>query len=285
MAISGVSGFIGSELAHFLEAKGFEIVPITRKLFDLPAKMLAFHLNGIEGLYHLAGAPVLKRWTKAWKKEIRESRILTTRKLVDAISLMPVKPKFVFSASAVGIYDPYEVHDEFSTCFANDFLGSVCLDWEKEILKLQGQDLRLVIGRFGLVFDKKRGIYARLIKPFKVGLGGYVGMGHQAFPFIHIKDLLNALWFVLDKDKINGVYNFVAPQMISNVEFTKMLAEKMNRPSFMKVPEWLIRLVFGEGAEILVKGQKVLPARLLKQGFDFRFPVMSDVLDDLLKKE
>jgi len=284
IAISGVTGFIGRKLKSFLEHNGYEVVSLTRKVLGYSVDKLANELEECEIIINLAGASIGKRWTDNYKKEILNSRIEITQKIVSAMHLMPVKPGLFISASAVGIYDSFEVHDEFSTNYSNDFLSEVCQKWESEAYGVQSiAGVRLCIVRLGVVLGAEGGAFTELVKPFRFGLGAVLGDGHQVFPFIHIKDVLSGMWYLLKREASGGIYNFVAPQMISNQELCDALASKTGKQVKMKVSEWLLKKLVGEGAAMLLSGQKVLPNRMLKDDFHFAFPSIESVLDDLIK--
>lgn len=284
IAISGVTGFIGRKLKSFLQHNGYEVVSLTRQILGYSADKLASELEGCETIINLAGASIGKRWTDTYKKEILDSRIEVTRKLVEAMRLMDFKPGLFISASAVGIYDSFEVHDEFSTNYSNDFLSKVCQKWEGQAYGAQSIDgVRLCIVRLGVVLGADGGAFTELVKPFRFGLGAVLGDGHQVFPFIHIKDVLSGMWYLLKREASGGIYNFVAPHMISNKELCDALAVKTKKPVKLKVSDWLLRKLVGEGAVMLLSGQKVLPNRMLKDDFHFAFPSIESVLDDLIK--
>lgn len=286
IAVCGITGFIGRRLRVFLSDNNYQVVPITRKELAYAPKQLANLLKGCEAVINLAGAPVLKRWSDEWKKEIYNSRVYSTAKLVEAIKLSSKKPKVFISASAVGVYDPYDVHDEFSTHYATDYLGEVCQAWEAEALKLKNEGgLRLCIIRLGVVLGKDGGAFPKMVRPFKFGLGGKVGMGHQVMPFIHIKDVLSALWYLLKREASHGIYNFVAPEMISNEEWTAALARKTHTRALLSVPESIVKALYGDGADVVLKGQKVIPLRLKAAGFHFAYPDVEAVLDDLIESK
>ena len=286
VAISGAGGFIGKSLSGFLENNGFKIVRLSRNDFlNSPAKLTG-KLRECATIIHLAGAPIgAKKWTTAYKEEILNSRIHTTRKLVEAIHLLEEKPGLLISASAVGIYDSFEVHDEFSTNYADNFLAGICKKWEAEACKVQTTDnVRLCIVRLGVVLGKDGGALPHLLKPFKYRMGAKLGDGHQVFPFIHIKDVLSAFWYFIQRRQSSGIYNLVAPQMISNLEITEVLRQKIGKSIIPSVPESLLRLLYGESADLMLQGQKVTPTRLINAGFPFAYPHFSAAIDELLKK-
>ncbi len=284
IAISGATGFIGQALSNFLESNGYEVMRLKRQHFKSRKNQLHTLLKGCSVVVNLAGAPIAnKKWTPNYKKEILNSRIQTTRVLVDAIRQMEVKPDIFITGSAVGIYDSYEVHDEFSTNYANDFLGSVCQQWEAEAYKVQELDnVRLCIVRMGVVLGNEGGAFPRMLKLFKYFMGARLGEGHQVFPFIHINDVLSAFWYLICREASNGIYNLVAPQMLSNLEITEAFKLRTHKSIMPVVPEKLLRLMLGEGANALLVGQKVVPKRLENEGFHFEFPTFESVLDDLI---
>ncbi len=281
IAISGVTGFIGKELKFFLESNGYIVEPITRSVLKNKTKLLEV-IDGCVAVINLAGHSISKRWNEQVKSKIKNSRIEVTSKIVNAIREVQNKPQLLISASAVGIYDSFEVHDEFSTNYANDFLGQVCQDWEAEALKVSEVDgVRLCLVRLGVVLGRNGGAFPKMLKPFKMGVGAIIGDGHQVFPFIHIKDVLSGIWYLLKRDASGGIYNLVAPQMVSNLEFSRALAERLKKPLWLKVPEFALKWVLGEMANMLLTGQKVIPSRLLCDEFYFQYQNLDAVLQDL----
>ncbi len=282
VCLTGGTGFIGSKLIRFFSDNGFEVDNISRSDLNSDISIVASKIEGSDLIINLAGASILNKWTSAYKKEIYNSRINTTRKVVEALKLVEKKPSIVLSASAVGIYDSYEVHDEFSDHYSGDFLAKVCKDWEAAIAPVHHEGIRLAIIRLGVVLDKDKGALAKMLPPFKLGMGAVIGDGYQPFPFIHINDLLSAIWYIYKNPKSKGVYNLVAPEMVSNGEFSKLLGKKLNRPVFFKVGAKLLKIIQGEGSSVLTQGQKVVPNRLIELEFPFQFPTADSALDDLL---
>ena len=282
IALSGASGFIGNALSEYLQEKRHVVVALSRKDFSGKMTSLSRKLDGVEGVINLAGAPVLKRWSPRWKNEIYSSRVDTTRMLTSAINGMKNPPSVFLSASAVGVYDAYEVHDEYSSAYGLDFLAQVCLDWEAEALKVDKARVRLAILRLGMVLSPRGGALKPMLWPFKMGLGGKIGHGYQMMPFIHLEDLLRAIEWLLVRPGLLGVFNLVAPHMVSNREFTHTLAKVLHRPAFLTVPVRGLKMLYGEGAGILSQGQKVIPVRLQKEGFQFHYPDLESTLTHLL---
>ena len=285
ICLTGGTGFLGSRLSHLFKQNNMEVVNITRADFNKEVSFIAHKMEGSQMLINLAGAPILGRWTKSYKKSIRDSRVLTTNKLVQAILLMEIKPEIVMSASAVGIYDTIYEHDEFSDRLGNDFLASVCQEWEAALAPLLQTDIKLAVVRLGIVLDTKQGALAKMILPFKLGLGTIVGDGTQPFPCIHIDDVLSAIWYILKNPKSGGIYNLVAPEMVPNRYFSKTLGKKLHRPVIFRAYSFILKMALGEGADALLKGQKVRPRRLLEQGYPFHFPTIDAILEDLVKKK
>ncbi len=283
IAISGATGFIGNALSNFLEKKGHDVIAISRKDLSGEIALLSRKMKGVDGVVNLAGAPVLKRWSSRWKEMIYNSRVETTSFITAAINGMEKPPTVFLSASAVGIYDVFEVHDDYSTAYGTDFLSEVCVDWESEALQVDKNKVRLAVLRLGMVLSKRGGALKPMLLPFKMGLGGKIGDGSQVMPFIHLEDLLRAMEWILFTPDIQGVYNLVAPQMVSNREFTHTLARVLHRPAFLTVPACGLRALYGEGASILTLGHKVIPSRLQKEGFHFKYPDLESALNHLLK--
>ena len=282
VAISGVTGFLGKELVRLFFESDQIVIPLMRSDLEGSVEKLAEKIDGVGAIFNLAGTPVIRRWTAKTKKQIFDSRIETTRRLVEAVELTKEKPDMFFSASAVGIYDIYEVHDEFSSTYAGDFLSDVCIAWEREAMKLYGRhDIRLVIGRLGVVLGNSGGVFPKIKRAMDFRIGNKIGDGFQGLPFIHIADFLTAMWFFWKKSTCTGVFNIVAPQMLSNYEFADELIRISGKKPFFSIPVWLLKAVFGEGSEMFTKGPKVIPGRLHDANFPFRFPDIKRVLEDL----
>ncbi|PKQ64322.1 TIGR01777 family protein [Labilibaculum filiforme] len=283
IGISGGSGLIGAHLIKKLvEDLNADIVLIPRKLLYGNVQELSKFMNACELIIHLSGAPVLCRWSSKNKEILRISRITTTKNLSAAIALMEIKPKLFISTSAVGIYDTKHIHDEYGLNYSNDFLGELCQDWENAANEIKKQEVRTVIFRLGVVLSNKGGALEKVLPIFRYGLGGKLGNGHQAFPFIHINDLLNAYMFAILNKEVEGTFNLTAPELVTNTDFTKTLSSILKRPAVLPVPAFFLRVLFGKGASVLLSGQKVLPKRLLNAGFTFKFPTLSTTLNSLL---
>ncbi|TVR40846.1 MAG: TIGR01777 family protein [Bacteroidia bacterium] len=283
IAISGTTGFLGSKVANMFSLQGHEVFPLNRADFSEESDLLASKLDGAEVIIHLAGAPVIKRWTNQHRRDIWESRILTTRKLVDAMGRMEDSPRLFICASAVGIYSDEGRHDEDSTFLSDGFLGRVCRDWEAEAAKAP-ESCRTVMMRLGIILGKDGGALKQMLPPFRLGLGGRIGTGRQSMSWVHIEDVLGILQFLVGGNSLEGPVNVVSPEVVSNRTFTKVLAKTLGRPAIVPVPGFALRLVFGGGASTLTGGQHAIPARLMESGYVFRFPVIKEALHNILKE-
>jgi uncharacterized protein len=257
------------------------VIPLSRKDFGGSLEALAEKIEMADVLINLAGAPIIKRWTKKHKEEIYSSRILTTRKLVQAIELVKNKPELMISVSGVSIYDQECVQDEYSNQFAGDFLSKVCIDWEAEAEKIS-LPTRLAIIRLGIVLAREGGALKTMLPFFKLGIGGKIATGRQPFSWIHIADVVNAIEFIIQDPENKGVFNFVSPHLINNRQFTVALGKAVKRPAFLFVPAFALRILYSEAAVTLTRGQKVVPMRLEKAAYDFRFKEINGALEDLI---
>lgn len=279
IAISGASGFVGKHLSQIFNYA--KIIKIGRKELALDENDFCKLLDGVDIVINLAGAPIINRWTEDYKIELYNSRIITTKKIVSAINIMENKPKLFISTSAVGRYDNGGVYNEENENYANDTLGNICKDWEAEALKIDSS-VRLVIFRFGIILGKDGGAITKMLTPFKLGLGGILGSGKQAFSWVHIEDLEKAFKYVVENTECNGIYNLTAPNPTTNYEFTKTLGKVLHRPTIFPVPAFVLKLIFSEGASVLLDGQSVIPKRLTESGFKFRFDNIEKALIEVV---
>jgi uncharacterized protein len=281
IAISGAGGFVGSHLSLFFKAKGDQVLIIPRIQENTSEIELSKLFIGVHVIINLAGAPIVGRWNPKYKKILFESRIATTRKIVDVIAMMEVKPTLLISASAVGIYASEHEQTESNFQLADDYLGYICQNWENEAKKAI-PFTRVAIIRLGIVLGKGGGALARMIPLFKAGLGGKIASGNQGFSWIHISDVANAIEYIIENQSLSGEFNFAAPQVVDNKTFTKVLASVLKRPAFFAVPLFALRLIFGEGSIAVAGGQFAPPDRLLKEKFHFTFPRLNDALNDII---
>jgi len=284
VSISGAGGFIGKALTRACHEKGWTTKSINRGSFGMPAD--EFRKEKIEGcdvVINLAGASISKRWDEAYKKEIYDSRIGSTNKIVNAIRESSVKPGLLISVSGTDIYDNTRTHDEDSTSFSDSFLGNVCRDWEMEALNAPGT-VRVVIPRMGMVLGEDGGALSSMYLPFSLGLGAKIGKGSQWISFIHIKDLVNAFLFIIEHNELSGPVNLVSPYPVTNAEFSSTFGKVLKQPVFLALPGGILKLIYGEGSVLLLKGHKVLPGKLTLMGFHFKYPTITNALVNLFGK-
>jgi uncharacterized protein (TIGR01777 family) len=299
--MTGGTGFVGSMLARDLAERGHEITILTRPGEKRPAGFEGGAITFLEGdpvkegswqeeashcevFINLAGASIFSRWNSETKRAIRESRILTTRHLVEAIAMRGGRETTLLSTSAVGFYGFHddEVLDERDAA-GSDFLASVAAEWEKEAFKAQKFGARVVICRFGIVLGRGGGALQEMIPLFKYWVGSPLGSGRQWFSWIHERDLRNIYSFLLENRKIEGPVNCSSPNPVRNREMTQTLAKALGKPLFLPaVPSFVLRLMLGEFGDILLKGQRVYPGRLMEEGFDFRFSEIEEALKDIV---
>jgi uncharacterized protein len=294
VAMSGASGFIGSALARTLQAQGHELRSLVRRAprstsdiaWDIERGTIdAARLEGVDAVIHLAGESLVQRWTDNARRRIRESRVKGTTLLANAIAALSRRPRVMLSGSAMGIYGSRgdELLDEDSAV-GDDFLASVCIDWERATAPAIAAGIRVVELRTGLVLSRSGGMLSKLLLPFKLGVGGRVGSGRQWMSCIALEDYLELAKFCLANEAISGPANFVGPAPVTNKEFTKTLAGVLHRPALFPIPAAALELVMGEMAEdTLLASQRVLPKRALAAGFSFRYPTLATALESALR--
>jgi uncharacterized protein len=265
IGVFGAGGLIGSELMNSLK-DDYEMVALRSDLLYSGPGDISLALNGINIVVNLSGYPISGRWNSKTKKKIYDSRVITTSNLVTAISLMSTKPFQLINASAVGIYSDGVISDENSVNFADNFLADVVYNWETAARKVQGTGLTVL--RLGVVLSRKGGAYPLIRKTFMLGFGGKFGSGQQGFSYIHIDDLMEVFKFIIT-NHLTGTVNAVAPEPVTNAVFTQELAGVLHRPAFLNIPSILVKMILAEGSTVILFGQKVIPARLLAQGFKF----------------
>jgi len=300
--ITGATGSIGQKLVSVLTAKENELyiftqnpqsawqnLPSVKNIinwdYSKPAEWKN-HLNRADAVVHLAGANLgAKRWNKKYKKLAYESRVISTRNLVDAIAQVDNKPKAFISSSAVGYYgnrgDDYLSEDEER---ADNFLAKLCADWEKEAAKVEILGVRRVSVRTGLVLSKDEGLLKQMLPSFKLFLGGYLGNGKQWFPWIHIDDIVGIYLHAIDNGKFNGSVNAASPGIVGMKEFAKTLGRVLHRPSFIPIPKFAIKILKGELGNYVTDSQRVVMEKILRSGYKFKFENLEDALRNLQKK-
>ncbi|NVJ52965.1 MAG: TIGR01777 family protein [Campylobacteraceae bacterium] len=283
IAISGSSGFVGTNIKKFFSKDNFEVISIEREVLSNEEELTSI-MEKADIVINLAGANIISRWTESYKKLLYTSRIDTTKALVNAMSKAQKRPELLISTSAVGIYSNKDCYDEEYYEYSDDFLAYVCKEWEKEALKAKELDIRTAIFRFGIILGDG-GALEKMLLPFKMGVGGTIGDGNQHFSFIHIEDLLNAYKFLIENVDLNGVFNLTSPMPTTNKGLTKALGTALNRPTFFPIPEFVLNLVFSEGAKVLTDGQCVEPKRLLDSGFSFKHTTIDETINNIVNQK
>lgn len=286
IAITGASGFIGSALARSLTTDGNEVVRIGRDegsdvRWD-PARgaLDESALDGVAAVVHLAGATIAKRWTQERKREIRESRLQGTRLIAEHCARMTRPPEVLVSGSAIGIYGSRgdDWLDERSAV-GDDFLAAVSREWEEATAPARAAGIRVVLLRTGVVLHPAGGALAKMLLPFQLGAGGWLGTGRQWMSWISRTDLIGAIHHALQTPAIAGPMNATAPEPVTNRTFTATLARVLRRPALVPVPAFALRLLFGEMADgTVLASQRVRPAVLEGAGFRFQHPSLSSAL-------
>jgi uncharacterized protein len=297
--MTGGTGFVGKQLASRFLQEGNEVTILTRRLkeSEQPPKGISYlqgdpmqkgdwqaAIPGHEVIINLAGASIFSKWSEEYKKLLRDSRIFTTRNIVEGIPSGGEKGISLFSTSAVGYYGFHgdEELDEESPP-GNDFLARLAVDWEAEALKAQEKGARVVITRLGIVLGERGGALGQMIPLFKRFVGGPIGSGQQWFSWVHIKDLAEAFVFLSKHPEISGPVNVCSPNPVKNRDLAKALGRALCRPSFMPAPGFMIRMVLGEFGSVILEGQRVLPRQLLKKGFTFQYPDIDQALRSIIQ--
>lgn len=287
VAISGASGFVGQNLTKYLEKQNYKVLKISRDILTNSTKLDEI-IKSCDVLINLNGANIINRWSKSYKKLLYSSRIETTKLLINSlkrVNSIEKKQRIFISTSALGIYNNKSIYSEYSLndSFANDFLSNLCQDWEAEAKKAENEFTKVSIFRFSIILGKNGGAISKMMMPFKLGLGGVIGSGKQHFSYIHIEDLLRAYEFVIEKN-LNGIFNLSSPNPTTNYNFTKTFGKILNRPTFFTVPEFVLKLIFSEGAKVLSDGQSAIPKRLLEFGFEFRYKNIEKCIKEICQK-
>jgi len=295
--ITGGLGFIGTQLTIRLLDRGNAVTivdhsPQPRPYTPQGVRYISAdttirgdwqdELKKQDAVLNLAGASIFSRWSQKRKKLIYDSRILTTRNVVEA--LPREKGALLCSTSAVGYYG-FRGDEELieGDSPGDDFLARVCVDWEGEAAAAAETGIRVAVTRFGIVLGKTGGALGQMMPLFKTYLGGPLGSGEQWFSWVHTEDLLRAFLFILDNEDIAGPVNICSPNPVRNRQLAKALGKALSRPSFLRAPAFAVRLVLGEFGTMLLEGQRVLPAKLLEKGFVFQYPDIEDALNEVVK--
>ena len=305
--ITGGTGLIGRALAADLAGDGHEVIVLSRapeRVTAMPAGVRVERwdarsaegwgalADGADAIVNLAGESIAgtgfilsRRWTAERKRRIRDSRLNAGRAVVQAVELASDKPRVVVQASGVGYYGPRgdeELTEEASP--GQDFLARTAIEWEASTAPVEPLGVRRAIIRSGAVLGTKGGAFPFMLLPFRLFVGGPVGSGRQWLPWIHIADEVRAIRFLIENEAASGPFNLVAPDLLTNAEFNRVLGRVMRRPAFMRVPAFALRLLLGEMSIVSLEGQKAIPRRLQELGFAFRFPEAKAAMRDLLRK-
>lgn len=301
LLLCGATGFIGTKLIDEMLRGGHSVHLLTRNPENIPTQLQnkvpssvwdghkvgqwAENLNSVDAVINLSGESIAgKRWTPAQKRRIVDSRIQSTRALVAAIKKANIRPKALINASAVGYYGNVPEGDvKESSPKGEGFLSETCLLWEEEARRAFDLGLRVVTIRTGIVLEKSQGALAKMLLPFRLFIGGPLGSGKQWFPWIHLEDEVRAIRFVLEDPKLQGPVNLTAPNPVRLKEFCKVLGSVLGRPSWAPVPAFVLKIILGEMASLLLEGQRAMPEKLAAAGFKFRYPDLQPALQAILK--
>jgi hypothetical protein len=299
VCITGGTGLVGSSLMRILKLSAYRVLVLSREKSDDPESILRYWdiekgvidpvaVDNAHHYVHLAGASVGEgRWTDQKKKEIRDSRIKSSRLLYDTIKGSKRKPKTFISASAIGVYGHDTggvLLDEDRVKPGDDFLATVTREWEEEVNKIRELGVRVVILRIGVVLSYFGGAVPKFMKLTKLGLSSPVGSGEQYISWIHLDDLIDLIKYCIEYPRIEGTFNAVAPNPVTNKEFTKTMAHIMDKPSFLpNVPGFVLKMMFGEKASIILGGNKVSSKKIIDAGFKFKFDKVDDALYNIIK--
>lgn len=289
IAVAGASGLIGSALVRSLTADGHEVLRLVRRTprakdeveWDPVRQYVdAAGLAGCDAVVNLAGAGIGdRRWTDAYKRRIRDSRVLGTVTLAEAVASLDEPPRVFLNGSAIGIYgDTGERAVDESAPPAGGFLPSLCVEWEEAAAPAEEAGVRTAFARTGLVVAAQGGAWGRLFPLFGAGLGGRMGDGRQYWSYIALHDHVAALRHLLDSDSLSGPFNLTAPEPLTNREITAAMGRVLRRPTLFAVPAPVLKLVLGEMAQEVLGSQRVLPTRLLESGFAFAFPGIEEAV-------
>lgn len=297
--ITGATGLIGNELVALLLQNGISIHYLTtsKKKIENQPNYKGFYWNpeqgtidenclmGVDAIIHLAGATISKRWTTAYKQEIIESRLLSSAVLFKALKNHPNQVKQIVSASGTAIYPNNDkvIYDENATEFDNSFLGNVVLKWEESVDKFKSLGLKVCKLRTGIVLSNKGGALIEMAKPIKMGIGAPFGTGKQMQSWIHIHDIAALYFFAITND-LEGVYNAVAPNPVSNEKLTVAIATVLRKPLFMpNIPKFMMKLLLGEMHELLFENRNISSQKSVAKGFVFKYKTIDEAIENIYK--
>jgi uncharacterized protein len=300
VTVTGATGLIGTRLVAALRERGSEVTVLSRNPKRASERLAgveavawepesepapAAALEGRDAVVHLAGEPIAQRWSRRVKQLLRDSRVLGTRNLLAALGELGRRPRTLVSSSAVGYYGPHgeEPLDEDAPA-GRDFLAQLCVEWEAEAARAARLGMRAVQLRTGVVLDAHGGALQKMLPAFRLGLGGPVASGRQYVSWVHGEDVVGLTLAALDDERFSGAVNATAPGPVTNSEFSRALGRALHRPAVMPVPGAALRLLYGEMAQIVTGGARVVPAKALVLGYEFRWPRLGEALKDALKR-
>ncbi|MFD1739684.1 TIGR01777 family oxidoreductase [Bacillus salitolerans] len=298
IAIAGGTGFVGKALTKFFLEKGYELFILTRKLKESNIKNVRYvswltsgsqpehELDGIDAFINLAGEPLNSgRWTETRKERIYNSRIHTTREVLRILSSLKNKPSVLINASAIGYYGTslHETFTEDTQKHGHDFLAEVVWSWEEEAKAAEGFGIRVVYPRFGIILGKNEGALNKMILPYHFFIGGTVGSGEQWLSWVHIDDVVGMIDFSISNTQIEGAMNVTSPHPMKMQDFGKTLGNVIGRPHWLPAPSFALKLLLGEMSMLVLEGQRVLPEKAEKNGYEFSHSFLDEALSSILK--
>jgi len=284
IAVCGANGFIGTQLSQALVLSGHEVVRVGREHFKNPHS-LSCSLEGCDVVVNLCGAPILKKWDEIYKHELYVSRIETTKKLLKEIADLEKKPRQFISVSAVGIYEEDKVHEDDSTQYGTSYLALLAKEWEQQASKAEQLGLKTTILRLGVVLGHNGGVIEELKLVFKIGLGAVPSDGKQPFSWVHIDDVLSVFQKAILTENMSGIYNLVAPENVTMKTFMQIFGRIIGKPVWFHVPEAILKIRYGEGAQSLLKGAFVIPRKLEGEGYVFKYNNLDSALKVILNNQ
>jgi uncharacterized protein len=297
--ITGATGLVGKKLVKKLLQEKIEVHYLSTSKLKLKNKLFytGFYwnpregkiddkaFNGVDAIIHLAGANIAQRWTSAYKKEVLDSRVLSSNLLFETLKRIPNQVKQVISASGTAIYpDSFDkIYNETETQIAPGFLSDVVVQWEQSISQIEALNIKVCKLRTGIVYAKKGGALPEIVKPIRWGFGASFGSGKQVQSWIHIQDLVGIYYFLLINNK-EGIYNAIAPETVSDQKLTKTIAKTLRKPLFMpNIPRFMMQLILGDMSELLFTNKNISSQKIINEGFVFKFPNIEKAIGDILK--
>ena len=286
LGLTGASGFIGRRAARLAAARGWEVVPFSRQPADPATRRLVpgepADVDGLDAVLHLAGEPVVGRWTDDKRRRIMDSRVLGTRSVVEGFARAVRPPRVLVSASGIGYYgDTGDREVDENSPAGTGFLAEVCRAWEAEALKVR--DARVVLLRIGLVLGREGGTMKRILPVFRAGLGGRLGSGRQWMSCIHVDDIAGLALWAIGTESVRGPLNGVLPRPVTNADFTRTLARAVHRPALLPAPSFVLRAVLGAMSSLLLDSSRVRPAVAEKLGYRYEFGDVAAALDEVAR--